>query len=96
MYNSKIKNGNNSIGVIEDEIIRGKFRNYDKRMSSIVEENYKMRKPLNCDCEVFCGWFVARIYVKNKLIGKYKFDCSSFDVPYFTADGNETTRITKV
>jgi hypothetical protein len=55
-----------------------------------------MRKPLNCNQEVFCGWFTARIYVGNQLVGRYKFDCTSFDVPYFTEDGNEQTKVTKI
>lgn len=87
---------NQGISNIEDEIIRGTFKKYDRGMSSIVSEQFKMRKPLNCDTEVFCGWFIARVYVGNRLVGRYKFDCTSFDVPYFTEDGNEQTRVTKI
>ena len=90
------KKVNQGITNIEDDIIRGTFPKYDKGMSSIIEENYKTRKPLNCDCEVFCGWFTARIYVGNHMVGRYKFDCTSFDVPYFTADGNEQTKVAKI
>ena len=87
---------NKGISNIEDDIIRGTFKKYDRGMSSIIDEQFKMRKPANCDCEVFCGWFTARIYVGNHMVGRYKFDCTSFDVPYFTADGNEQTRVTKI
>ena len=87
---------NQGISNIEDDIIRGTFPKYDKGMSSIVDEQFKMCKPSNCDSEVFCGWFVARIYVGNHLVGRYKFDCTSFDVPYFTVDGNEHTQVTKI
>lgn len=87
---------NQGISNIEDDIIRGTFPKYDRGMSSIITEQFKMRKPMNCNQEIFCGWFTARIYVGNRLEGRYKFDCTSFDVPYFTEDGNEQTKVTKI
>ena len=98
MYKSRINKQKHSNGIsnIEDDIIRGWFKNYDRGMSTIVDEEFKMRKPANCDNEVFCGWFIVRIYVGNNLVGRYKFDCTSFDVPYFTEDGNEQTKVTKL
>ena len=91
-----IKRNGNGISNVEDDIIRGTFPKYDRGMSSIIQEDYKTCKPSNCDCEVFCGWFIARIYVGNCLVGRYKFDCTSFNVPYFTEDGNEQTKVTKL
>ena len=90
------QNRNQGITSIEDDVIRGTFKNYDKNMSTITEEEFKMCKPTNCDSEVFCGWFKVRIYVAGKLMGHYKFDCTSFNVPYFTEDGNEQTKVTKI
>lgn len=91
-YSSPIRN----LGItnIEDDIIRGSFKNYNKSMSTIVEENFKMSKPSNCNGEVFCGWFTARIYVGNQLLGRYKFDCTEYDVPRFI--GNEDIHVTKL
>ena len=85
---------NQGITNIEDEIIRGMFKNYDKGMSTITDELFKMRKPANCDNEVFCGWFKVRIYVGNRCMGVYKFDCTEYDVPMFM--GPEDMHVTKI
>ena len=85
---------NQGISNFEDEIIRGTFKKYDKGMSTIIDGDFKTRKPSNCDCEIFCGWFVARIYVGNNCVGKYKFDCTEYDVPFFK--GPEEIHVTKL
>lgn len=96
MYTSKRQQEKRNQGIsnIEDDIIRGSFKNYDRGMSNIMDEHFKMRHPSNCESEVFCGWFIARIYVKNKLVGRYKFDCTEYDVPFFM--GYENIHITKL
>lgn len=88
------KNPNLGICNYEDEIIRGQFKNYDKGMSSILDEYKKFSHPTNCDGEVFCGWFVARIYIGNRIVGIYKFDCTEYDTCRFI--GHEDIHITKV
>lgn len=88
------KNPNLGICNYEDEIIRGQFKNYNKSMSSIIDEHKKFSSPSNCDGSVFCGWFVARIYVGDRFVGKYKFDCTEYDTPRFV--GYEDMHVTKV
>lgn len=63
-----------------DEIIRRvkAFRNYDRRCSEIVSENYSECNDRRLDKPIYCGVFQAKIYVGNRLFGTYTFDCRHF------------------
>lgn len=63
-----------------DEIIRRvkAFRNYNQRSSEIVSENFSECKDRRLAEPLFCGTFVAKLYVGNQIMGTYSFDCRHF------------------
>lgn len=63
-----------------DEIIRRvkTFRKYNQRSSEIITEDFAEYKDRQLDEPLYCGVFVAKIYIGNQYMGKYRFDCRHF------------------
>lgn len=63
-----------------DEIIRSikTFKRYNNVLSEIVSEEYREIKGNGLEKPLFCGEFVAKIYIGQNIIGTYKFDCRHF------------------
>ena len=55
------------------------FKHYNNVMTDIVSETSVWRKPIGFDDKIFCGTFIAKVYVGNEKIGTYKFDCTDFN-----------------
>lgn len=63
-----------------DEIIRRvkAFRNYDRICSEIVSENDAVCNDRRLLKPIYCGVFTAKVYVNNRILGTYTFDCRHF------------------
>ena len=63
-----------------DEIIRRvkAFRKYNQRSSEILDEDFSECKDRRLEEPIYCGVFVAKIYVGNQIMGTYRFDCRHF------------------
>lgn len=63
-----------------DEVIRtvSTFKNYNEVMSEVVSEDYRTVKIRGMEEPIFCGTFVAKIYIGQRIIGTYKFDCEHY------------------
>ena len=77
-----------------DNYIRGFFKHYNTEMTEVVSENAVWRKPKGFDERIFCGTFVAKVYVGMKVMGTYKFDCTDFNAP--VVPDNARVRLTKI
>lgn len=63
-----------------DEIIKSvqSFKHYNNVLSEIVSEDYKEIKGHGLEKPLFCGEFTAKIYIGQRIVGTYKFDCKHF------------------
>jgi len=79
-----------------DDIIRSvsSFKKYNNVLTDIIEESSVWRKPVGCIEQVFCGTFVAKVYVGQQIKGTYKFDCTDFNAKVIP--DNARVRLTKV
>ena len=66
------------IMIHNDEVIRTvkAFRNYNQRSSEILSENYREVTDRQLEKPLFCGSFIAKIYVGNQVMGIYEFNCN--------------------
>ena len=77
-----------------DDYIRSFFKKYNNEMTEIVSENSVWRKPKGFTERIFCGEFIAKVYVGMKIMGTYKFDCSDFNAMNVPNDAR--VRLTKI
>ena len=63
-------------------------------LTRTLEENSVWRKPVGCIEQIFCGTFVAKVYVGQQIKGTYKFDCTDFNAKVIP--DNARVRLTKV
>lgn len=79
-----------------DDAIRsvGAFRKYNNEMTEIVSEDAAWKKPKGFDEKIFCGTFVAKVYVGNAIKGTYRFDCTDFGRNVISDDAR--VRLSKV
>lgn len=63
-----------------DEVIRTvkTFRNYNRFSSEILSEKFEEINDRQLATPLFCGVFIAKIYVGNQVIGTYEFDCRHY------------------
>ena len=63
-----------------DEVIKSvkAFKNYNKRLSEVVSEDYSEYKDRYLEKPLYCGVFVAKIYIGNTIFGTYEFDCRHY------------------
>ena len=64
-----------------DEVIRSisTFKHYNNELTEILTEKTFFRKPKGFVEKIFCGTFTAKVYIGQKIIGTYRFDCTDFD-----------------
>ncbi|MBQ2440807.1 MAG: hypothetical protein II502_01275 [Paludibacteraceae bacterium] len=70
------------------------FKKYNDVLTDIIEETSVWRKPVGCVEQIFCGTFVAKVYVGQQIKGTYKFDCTDFNAKRIP--DNARVRLTKV
>lgn len=93
----KIKNqGAMKVMKHNDDIIRSvkEFKKYNNVMSEIVEETAAWKKPKGFQEKIFCGTFVAKVYIGNTIKGTYRFDCTDFG--HNIVSDNARIRLSKV
>ena len=63
-----------------DSIIRSvqSFKKYNHVLSEVVDETFCEVKSPYLEQPLFCGIFTAKIYIGQKIIGTYQFDCRHF------------------
>lgn len=63
-----------------DSVIRSvsAFKKYNNVLSEVVDETYCEVKSHLLEKPIFCGVFTAKIYIGQKIIGTYQFDCRHF------------------
>ncbi|MBQ2440681.1 MAG: hypothetical protein II502_00635 [Paludibacteraceae bacterium] len=64
------------------------FKKYNIEMTEILEDDNTFRTIKGADGKIFCGTFIAKVYVGTKPIGTYKFDCRHW-VNILTLTGNQ-------
>lgn len=79
-----------------DEIIKSvaTFKHYNNVLSEIVSEDYKEIKGHGLEKPLFCGEFTAKIYIGQRIVGTYNFDCKHFR--NFTQLDRLTPKLTKI
>lgn len=77
-----------------DDFIRTFFKRYNNEMTDVVSETTKWNKPKGFVEKIFCGVFVAKVYVGQRIMGTYRFDCSEFAERIIS--DNARVRLTKV
>lgn len=61
-----------------DEIIRSvkAFKKYNEILTEVVSEQYGVVRNRNLEKPLYCGKFVAKIYIGQHIFGVYEFDCT--------------------
>lgn len=61
-----------------DNIIRmvDTFKRYNPDLTEILEDNNLFNTIKGVEGKVYCGTFTARIYMRERCVGTYQFDCS--------------------
>ena len=63
-----------------DEVIRSvsTFKKYNDELTEVVEEYPAEISGHGLERPLYCGIFIAKVYVGQRIIGTYKFDCRHF------------------
>ena len=79
-----------------DEVIRqvSTFKRYNNVLTEIVSEDYREIKDKCLEKPLFCGTFIAKVFIGQKIIGTYKFDCTHYR--NFAKLDRLTPRLTKL
>ncbi len=51
------------------------FKRYNTELTEIVSDDNTFKTIKGVEGKVFCGTFIAKVYIGTRIIGTYKFDC---------------------